>query len=161
MYRRVVLSTVILCAALAGRGAFLPNPAHAAQASGVCKLSISGDDMMRFDQTEMKVSKDCAEVEVTLIHTGKLPAQVMGHNWTLVKTADLAGVATDGLGAGLPDDYVKPGDARVIAHTKVIGGGQSTSVRFALSKLTAGESYSFLCTYPGHSTFMKGIFKIT
>ena len=161
MYGRIVLSTVILCAALAGRLAFLPNVAHAAPAVGVCKLSISGDDMMRFDQTELKVSKDCSEVEVTLAHTGKLAAQVMGHNWVLVKTADLAGVATEGLGAGLPNDYIKPGDARVIAHTKVIGGGQSTAVRFALSKLTAGESYSFLCTYPGHSAFMKGVFKIT
>ena len=80
---------------------------------------------MQFDKKELKVAKDCTSVEVTLKHTGKLPAASMGHNWTLVKTADVNGVANDGLSAGLPADYIKAGDKRVIAHTKVVGGGQT------------------------------------
>ena len=44
-------------------------------------------------------------------------------------------VATDGMGAGFANNHVKPGDARVIAFTKVIGGGQTTSVKFPTSKL--------------------------
>ena len=140
---------------------FATPPSRAADAGGkVCKLAISANDMMRFDQTSMSVAKDCATVEVTLTHTGKFPIQTMGHNWTLVKSADLAAVATDSLTAGLQNDWVKPGDPRVIAHTKVIGGGQTASVSFPLSKLKAGESYSFLCTFPGHSALMKGTFTI-
>jgi len=88
-----------------------------------------------------------------------MPAQGMGHNWVLAKTADVAGVSSDGMGAGLPNDYIKKGDARVIAHTKVIGGGQTTSVKFATSALKAGESYTFFCSFPGHSAIMKGAFK--
>jgi azurin len=134
---------------------------RAADAGGkVCKLAISGNDLMRFDKTTMTAAKDCGTIEVTLTHTGKLPVQTMGHNWTLVKTADLSAVATDSLTSSLQNDWIKPGDARVIAHTKVIGGGQSTSVTFPMSKLKPGESYSFLCTYPGHSALMKGTFTI-
>jgi azurin len=47
----------------------------------------------------------------------------------------------------------------VIANTKVIGGGQTTSVKFATSALKAGESYTFFCSFPGHSAIMKGAFK--
>ena len=70
---------------------------------------------MQFDKKEIAVAADCTEVEITLKHTGKLPAQAMGHNWVLTKTADLTPVATDGMGAGFANDHVKPGDARVIA----------------------------------------------
>ena len=56
-------------------------------------MEISGTDQMQFDKKEIAVAADCTEVEVTLKHTGKLPAQAMGHNWVLAKTSDLAGVA--------------------------------------------------------------------
>jgi azurin len=128
-------------------------------ADKVCKVEIAGTDQMQFDKKEIAVAADCTEVEVTLKHTGKLPAQAMGHNWVLAKTSDVAGVAGDGMGAGLPNDYLKKGDARVLAHTKVIGGGQTATVKFATSVLKKGEAYSFLCTFPGHSTMMKGAFK--
>jgi azurin len=71
----------------------------------------------------------------------------------------MAGVVNDGMGAGFADDHIKKGDARVIAHTKIVGGGQSTSVKFATSLLKKGEAYSFFCTFPGHSALMKGAFK--
>jgi azurin len=130
--------------------------AHAAD--NVCKLAIAGNDLMQYDKKELKVAAGCLQVELTLKHTGKLPAQSMGHNWALVKTADLNAVANAGMGAGLAKDYVAPGDKRVIAHTKVIGGGQSTSITFPTARLKKGEAYSFVCTFPGHSALMKGKF---
>jgi azurin len=54
---------------------------------------------------------------------------------------------------------VKKGDARVLAHTKVIGGGQATSVTFKTSVLKKGEAYTFFCSFPGHSSIMKGVLK--
>ena len=150
---KVIRHTLLAVAALIGINA-LVSPAHAADK--VCKLEITGNDLMQFDKKEMKVAKDCGSVEVTLKHIGKLPAASMGHNWTLVKTADAAAVANDGLSAGLAANYIKEGDPRVIAHTKVVGGGESTSVTFPMSKLKAGESYTYICTFPGHSALMKG-----
>ena len=133
---------------------------NAFAADKVCKLEITGTDAMQFDKKELSVAGDCTQVEVTLHHSGKLPAQAMGHNWVLAKTADVAGVASDGVGAGFAKDHIKDGDARVIAHTKIVGGGQSTSVTFPMSKLKAGESYTYFCSFPGHSSIMKGTLKI-
>jgi azurin len=145
---RIIASLSVLLAA---------SGAYAADAG--CKVEISGTDQMQFDKKEISVPATCAEVEVTLKHTGKLPAQAMGHNWVLSKTSDMQGVANDGLGAGFANDHVKKGDARVIAYTKVIGGGQTTSVKFPTAKLKKGEAYSFFCTFPGHVSLMKGAFK--
>lgn len=147
------LIRIVTCLSLA----FAATSAFAADK--VCKVDIAGTDQMQFDKKEISVAADCTEVEVTLKHSGKLPVQAMGHNWVLAKTSDLASVASEGLTAGLPADYLKKGDTRVLAHTKTIGGGQSTSVKFATSLLKKGEAYSFFCTFPGHSTMMKGVFK--
>ncbi|MOA66788.1 Azurin [compost metagenome] len=60
------------------------------------------------------------------------------------------------MSAGIDKDYLKDGDARVIAHTKVIGAGENDSVTFDVSKLAAGEKYGFFCSFPGHISMMKG-----
>jgi azurin len=78
----------------------------------------------------------------------------------LAKTADVQAVAADGIAAGLPQNYVKAGDARVVAHTKIIGGGESDSVSFPVAKLGAADSYTFFCSFPGHSSIMKGTLKL-
>ena len=54
-------------------------------------------------------------------------ARRLGHNVVVAKTADMKGIDADGIKAGLASDYVKAGDSRVIAHSKVVGGGESTS----------------------------------
>lgn len=147
------LIRTIACAALlaASSGAFA--------AGKLCKVDIAGGDNMQFDKKEIVVAADCTEVEVTLKHSGKLPAQAMGHNWVLAKSADVAGVSTDGIGAGIANDHIKKGDTRVLAHTKIVGGGQTTSVKFSTALLKKGEAYSFFCTFPGHWSIMKGPFK--
>ena len=128
-------------------------------ADKVCKLEITGTDAMQYDKKDLAVAADCTQVELTLHHSGKLPAQAMGHNWVLAKTADVSGIASDGVGAGFAKDHIKDGDARVIAHTKIVGGGQTTSITFPTSALKKGESYTYFCSFPGHSSLMKGAFK--
>ena len=46
------------------------------------------------------------------------------------------------------------------AHTKIIGGGESDSVTFPVAKLAAADSYTFFCSFPGHSSIMKGTLKL-
>lgn len=123
-----------------------------------CQLNVSATDLMRFEQQTLQVDAQCTEVEVTLHHTGKLPASAMGHDWVLTKTADVASVANAGMNAGLVNNYQKPGDSRIVAATKVIGGGESTTVRFSTARLDAGASYSYFCSAPGHFSIMKGRF---
>ena len=133
----------------------LPLAAHA----DPCKVEISGNDVMQYDKKELAVPATCKEITVTLHHAGKQPREAMGHDWVLVKTADLAAVAQAAISAGLVNNYLAPGDKRVLAHTKVIGGGESTSVSFSASLLTKGGDYSYLCSFPGHSALMHGKFK--
>lgn len=121
-----------------------------------CAVDIEGNDMMQYNLSEITVPTSCKEFTVNLKHPGKLAKEVMGHNWVLSTTADMQGVATEGLTAGAAHDYLKPDDARIIAHTKLIGAGESDSVTFDVSKLTAGGDYSYFCTFPGHAALMKG-----
>lgn len=121
-----------------------------------CSVTVTSNDAMQYDTKAITVSSACKEFTVNLTHAGKLPKNVMGHNWVLSKVADKQAIATEGMAAGLDNNYVKPGDARVIASTPIIGGGESTSVTFDVSKLTAGESYLFFCSYPGHNAIMQG-----
>ncbi len=123
-----------------------------------CAVAISGDDAMKYDKSEIAVAASCSKITVTLTHTGKMEAKVMGHDWVLAKTADFDGVTKDGMKAGMANDFLPPGDARVIAHTKLIGGGETTSVTFDTSKLTKGGDYTFFCSFPGHWGMMKGKF---
>lgn len=144
MMRNLVVALALLVAA------------DVAFAAKTCTLAIEGNDLLQYNVTELKVAGDCTEVEVVLKHVGKLPVETMGHNWVLTKTADFTPVANAGVTAGLAKDYLPPDDKRVIAHTKLIGGGQTTSVKFATSLLTKGGDYTFFCSFPGHYALMKG-----
>jgi len=128
--------------------------------AATCDTTVESNDAMQFNVSEITIDKSCKEFTVNLKHVGSLPAAAMGHNWVLTKQADMQGVATDGIAAGLDKNYVKPDDGRVIAHTKIVGGGQSDSVTFDVSKLTAGDDYAFFCSFPGHSAIMKGTVKL-
>lgn len=121
-----------------------------------CTATVEGSDAMQFNQKEIVASKSCKQFTVTLKHTGKLPKASMGHNWVLATAADEQAVITDGMKAGAEQNYIKPNDTRVIAHTKLVGGGESDSVTFPLSKLKAGETYAYFCSFPGHAALMKG-----
>jgi azurin len=125
-------------------------------AADVCQITIEATDQMRFEEQTLPVASDCAEVEVTLRNTGKLPASAMGHDWVLAKTSDVSSVANAGMNAGAANNYQMPGDRRIIASTKIIGGGESATVRFAIGLLDPKESYTYFCSAPGHASIMKG-----
>ena len=136
--------------------ALLAGPALAQQ----CETQIEGNDQMKFSKSSMEIPASCKEYKVTLKHTGKLPKAAMGHNWVLTKTSDMQPVANDAIKAGLQNDYLPKGDARVIAATKMLGGGETDSVTVDVSKLQAGTDYTFFCSFPGHSAVMKGTLKV-
>ncbi len=121
-----------------------------------CSVDVDSTDQMSFNTKDITIDKSCKTLTVNLKHSGSLPKNVMGHNWVLSKEADMQPIATDGLSAGIDKNYLKDGDARVIAHTKLIGAGENDSVTFDVSKLAAGEKYGFFCSFPGHISMMKG-----
>lgn len=147
----IKLTRVLLASLVA-----MASPVFAQQ----CETTVDSTDQMTYLQNEVSVSRSCKQFTVTLQHTGRMPAAAMGHNWVLSKTSDIQAITTDGIAAGNAKSYLKDGDSRVIAHTKLIGGGESTSVTFNVSGLSPTESYTYFCSFPGHSALMKGQIKL-
>ena len=125
-----------------------------------CFATIETDDAMRFTPDHLDVPASCTDFTVKLTHVGRLPKAAMGHNWVLVKSSDLEGVARTGMLAGASKDYIDPTDQRVIAHTGLIGRTESTSITFPVKQLQAGQTYAFLCTFAGHSPLMQGTLRL-
>ena len=123
-----------------------------------CKVTIEGNDNMQFNLRQISVPTTCGEIELTLKHSGKLSARVMGHDWVLAKDSDVSTIVNGGLSAGFGHGFLPENDKRIIAATKVVGGGESDTVRFSTSALQTGSRYVFFCTSPGHSTMMRGAF---
>lgn len=127
-------------------------------AAKTCDVTVEGNDAMAFNTKELKVDGDCTEVNLTLKHVGKMPVSAMGHNVVITKTADYKDVAKAGGKVKLEDNYVPKDDDRVLAATKVIGGGETDTVKIDMSKFKAGDDYTFFCSFPGHWSVMKGKF---
>ena len=121
-----------------------------------CATEIEGSDAMQFNVGSITVPASCTEFTITLKHSGKLPVTAMGHNLVIAKAADVQGVTSDGIAAGAAAAYVKPGDPRVIAHTQLVGGGESTTVSFPVARIQGDGPYEFICSFPGHAALMKG-----
>lgn len=124
-------------------------------AAGNCEATVEANDAMQFNTKDIQVSKACKEFKITLKHTGTQPKTSMGHNLVIAKAEDMDGVFKDGVGAGPDADYVKADDARIVAHTKLIGGGEEDTITVDTAKLADG-SYKFACTFPGHGALMSG-----
>lgn len=148
MLRQFLIASVLMLGAPAAMAA-------------TCSADIEGDDAMKFNVANIDVSKSCTDFTINLKHTGKLPKAAMGHNVVVAATSDMKGIDTDGIKAGAGADYVKAGDSRVIAHSTLVGGGESTSVTFPVAKLDGTGPYSFFCSFPGHSALMKGTLTLT
>jgi azurin len=143
---RWILGTVLAA------GAAFANPAWSQE----CAATIEGNDQIQFVQKTLTVSTSCDTFTLTLKHIGTLGATIMGHNWVLTTTADYQAVAQAGQSAGAPNNYVPPNDARVLAATSIIGGGEETTISFDASALEAGGDYTFFCSFPAHYVLMNG-----
>ena len=144
----------LLASALLAAPLLLSAQAHAA---AVCDASIEVTEAMAYTAKAIDVPKTCKTFTVNLKAQGTMAKTVMGHNLVITKEADKEAVITDGGTAGAASNYVKAKDARVVANTEVIGGGESASVKFKVKKLSAKEKYVFFCSFPGHGAIMKGV----
>jgi len=128
--------------------------------AGECDISIEATASMAFSTEEIIINKTCKEVNLTLKNTGNMPKAAMGHNLVITKKADMQAVLTEGNAAGLSKSFVKDNDDRVIAHTAVLGGGESATIKFKTDKLNAKDAFAFFCSFPGHSAVMNGVVKV-
>jgi azurin len=115
-------------------------------------ITIESSDQMKYNLSQIKV-KAGQKVMLHLKHVGKMPIQAMGHNLVILQKGtdivEFARLASNAKASG----YVPTGSKAVIAATKLVGGGQETSITFIAP---AKGTYDFICTFPGHFSMMKG-----
>ncbi len=119
-----------------------------------CATTIEGNDAMQYNADSITIPASCTQFTITLKHAGAMAVNVMGHNVVVAREADMAGIAADGM--SLTPEHVKPDDARIIAHTRMVGGGESASVTFDVAKVKDGGPFKFFCSFPGHLALMQG-----
>ncbi len=131
----------------------------AAQAEN-CEATVGSADTMSFDVRTITVPSTCEAFTVHFEHRGRMPKTGMGHNWVLTRAADVEGVAKAGVAAGAASGFVPQGDARVIAATPLLGGGERASVSFKVGALARDDKYTYFCSFPGHWSMMRGTLKL-
>lgn len=118
------------------------------------EILITANDAMQFNVKEL-AAKPGESLRLKLSHVGKLPKAAMGHNWVLLKVMSAAEINAFALAcAKNPPNYLPADTSAVLAHTRLIGGGENDTIEFTAPS-TPGE-YPFVCTFPGHFTMMKG-----
>lgn len=110
---------------------------------------------MKYDVTELEVNAG-TKVKLTFNNLD----DDMTHNLVIVEpgTADEVGLAAFSLGVKASQMSYVPNSNKVLFHTTLLQPESSQTIYF-VAPSKAGE-YSFVCTYPGHHTLMRGILKV-
>jgi len=123
----------------------------------VVEIRLTGDDQMRFDKNEIRV-KAGQTVRLTFEHVGQMAKNVMGHNFVLLtKGTDINQFGNEAVQAA-DNDYIPQNTNKVIAHTRMLGGGESVTIEF---EAPAAGTYDFICSFPGHYAIMRGKFIVS
>lgn len=122
--------------------------------NGVANVFISTSDKMKFSTRKINVKAN-QKVKLTLTHTGKLDKKIMGHNVVILKQGVKMSTFASEAAASKDNDYIPKESDEVIVHTKMIGGGETTTIEFTAP---ASGEYDFICSFPAHFAMMKGKF---
>lgn len=128
-------------------------PAHAAP---TCTMDVEGQPGKKFSPDYIAVPAECEFFTIRLLHVGHNSKMQAGHNWVLTRPQETDAVMRDGIQAGADNDWVKPGDDRILAKTPMLGGQETATVTFPVARLTPGEPYTYFCSFPAHAVKMRG-----
>ncbi|MEO1483693.1 MAG: plastocyanin/azurin family copper-binding protein [Myxococcota bacterium] len=146
---------------------YRPEPAAAAAApepsarmaevevkGGVAKVRVAVSNGLAYPFDEIRIPAGTKTIEITLVHEGNVPVTAMGHNIVFLKPG------TDGEQFALASSTARDSGfiaadmkGSVVANTKMIGGGESDTIRF---RAPAAGEYPYLCSFPGHYALMNG-----
>jgi azurin len=126
------------------------------------EVTIQTDDKMRYDFTAFEVTPG-QKVSVTFKNIGTTPKFSMGHNFVLldrvINSGNIQSAFLDKASTEASHDYIPPGAKEVLAHSKLLGPGESEVVTFNAPYIP-GE-YLYVCSFPGHySQGTKGIMTV-
>ena len=128
------------------------------ESSNQTTLALTGNDAMQFDKKTLEASVG-KPIKLTFRHVGKMDKRIMGHNFVLLKPdTNIVGFANQAAASGAKTDWIPNDGVAVIVHTKMLGGGQSDVIIF---DAPAPGVYDFICSFPGHSSMMRGQLIVT
>ena len=136
-------------------GAEATATAHAPEpvAAGPISFTVAAEgETLTFDTESLSASSG-SEITITFDN----PSVNNSHNLVIVQDGTKDAVAADGTPAGPANNWVAPGDSRVIANTALLGPGESGDVTFTAP---VPGTYQFVCTFPGHNFTMFGDFTV-
>jgi azurin len=116
-------------------------------------VQLKANENMRYDRELFRVRAG-KKISLFFKNTGAKSATSMTHNVVILKNgvdiADFADIARNAKN----EQYVPSSlDSLVIAHTRLVSGGDSDQVEFVISK---PGIYDFICSFPGHWGTMQG-----
>jgi azurin len=117
-------------------------------APGTTEIEIGtaqGATEFSYDKAELSVPSG-AQVRLKFTNNTN-PKDEVGHDWVLVTPGQEAEVVASGKDAGDDKDWLKADDPNILAHTTLIEGGKSSTIRFTAP---AAGRYTYLCTFPDH-----------
>lgn len=120
---------------------------------------ITANDQMKFNLETFEVAPGSL-VQLTLKNVGSMPKFSMGHNVVILDRGNDPTKFVEAAMNSAATDYI-PADKKsaLIAHTKLLGGGEEDTIVFVAPK--AVGDYPFICSFPGHlQVGMKGIMKV-
>lgn len=148
-----LLASTLLITGCGEKNDGTPSSSAPAVPSADGSITIEANDLMKFNLAEFTVVSG-KEVKLTLKNVGKLPKQAMGHNVVILKTdADVQPFAIAAPTAAATDFLPESQKDKIIAHTKLLGAGESDTITFTAP---APGKYPFICSFPGHFALMHG-----
>ena len=115
------------------------------------KVILNSFDNMIYDKNKIEVNSG-KNIVLTLNHKGKVSKEFMGHNFVLLKKGVNVDEYAKKAVLAKSNDYIPDSD-ETIAYTKMLGGGESTTISFVAPE--AGI-YNYICSFPGHYMMMRG-----
>ena len=115
------------------------------------RVILNSFDNMIYDKNKIEVNSG-KNIILTLNHKGKVSKEFMGHNFVLLKKGVNVDEYAKKAVLAKSNDYI-PNSDEAIAYTKMLGGGESTTISFLAPE--AGI-YTYICTFPGHYMMMRG-----
>ncbi len=116
-------------------------------------VQLTANENMRYDKELFRVRAG-KKLILILKNTGAKSATSMAHNVVILKNgvdiADFADIAHN----AKAEQYVPSSlDSLIIAHTRLVSGGDSDQVAFIIPNPGV---YDFICSFPGHWGTMQG-----
>jgi azurin len=120
----------------------------AAPAAAARTVAIQGDDLMKYSVAQI-VAKPGEQLRIRLTSKGKMPKEVMAHNFVLLAPGTDVNKFVAAAATARTTGYIPAAmKGQILANTGLAGPGETVEVTFAAP--TKPGKYQYICSFAGH-----------